>query len=124
MADSTQTATSAASLGLEESSLLDSILAETKLGPSDGDAYELVRNGTRKLLDDLLRSENRAPKIDKELINGMLADIDRRLSAQINEILHAEPVQKLESAWRGLRHLVDQVDFRENVRVEFVNASK
>lgn len=125
MADKTQEATlSADRADSGETSLLDSILSETKLNPKDGEAYELVRSGTRKLLDELIRSESAAPRIDKELIHEMIADIDRRLSAQVNELLHAEPVKKLESAWRGLKYLIDQVDFRENVRVDLVNASK
>ncbi len=125
MADNTQEAARRTD-GAEtaESSLLDSILSETKLSPSDGEAYELVRSGTRKLLDDILRSESKSPKIDKDLIQEMIADIDRRLSAQVNELLHAEPVKKLESSWRGLKYLIDQADFRENVRVELMNVSK
>lgn len=108
----------------EEGSLLDSLLAETKLGPADGEAYELVRRGTRKLMDDLLRQGSTAPKIDKDLITEMIADIDRRLSAQVNVILHDPQVQKLEKSWRGLKYLVDQINFRENVRLEIVNATK
>ncbi len=123
MVDNTRQAVQTADK-VEETSLLDSILSETKLNPSDGDAYALVKSGTRKLLDELIRSEATAPRIDKDLINEMIADIDRRLSAQVNEILHAEPVKQLESAWRGLKYLIDQVDFRENVRVEIVNATK
>jgi type VI secretion system protein ImpC len=107
-----------------QDSLLDALLSETKLGPSDGEAYELVRRGTRKLMDELLRSNQTAPKIDKELIGEMIADIDRRLSAQINEIMHNPKVKQLEQSWRGLKYLVDQVDFRENVRLEFINATK
>jgi type VI secretion system protein ImpC len=107
-----------------QDSLLDSLLSETKLGPSDGEAYELVRRGTRKLMDELLRSNQTAPKIDKELIGEMIADIDRRLSAQINEIMHNPKVKQLEQSWRGLKYLVDQLDFRENVRLEFINTTK
>ncbi|MDC0675884.1 type VI secretion system contractile sheath large subunit [Nannocystis radixulma] len=107
-----------------QDSLLDSLLSETKLGPTDGEAYELVRRGTRKLMDDLLRSTEVAPKIDKNLIDEMIADIDRRLSAQVNQILHHPQVSQLETSWRGLKYLVDQIDFRENVRLEIVNATK
>src|SRR6185312_608605 len=32
--------------------------------------------------------------------------------------------QRLESAWRGLKFAVDRIDFRENIRVDFVNCSK
>ncbi|MGZ3478256.1 MAG: type VI secretion system contractile sheath large subunit, partial [Polyangiales bacterium] len=32
--------------------------------------------------------------------------------------------QKLESAWRGLKFAIDRTDFRENIRIEVLNASK
>lgn len=120
----TETAGQRTQAEAQEGSLLDSLLSETKLGPQDGEAYELVRRGTRKLMDDLLRSTSVAPKIDKDLINEMIADIDRRLTAQVNQIMHHPQVKQLESAWRGLKYLVDQIDFRENVRLEIVNATK
>jgi type VI secretion system protein ImpC len=54
----------------------------------------------------------------------MIAEIDARLSAQINEVLHHSLFQKLESSWRSLKFLIDRVDFRENIRVEMLNVSK
>ena len=45
-------------------------------------------------------------------------------SLQIDEILHHAEVQKLESAWRGLKLLVDRTDFRENIKLELLNVSK
>jgi type VI secretion system protein ImpC len=108
----------------EESSLLSALLAETRLVPADGEAYQLVRTGTRTLLDDLLRAHDQTPRVDKERIHTLIADLDRRLSAQVNEILHHPEVQHLEAAWRGLKHLVERVDFRENIRLEIVHATK
>jgi type VI secretion system protein ImpC len=47
-----------------------------------------------------------------------------KLSRQIDEILHHPHFQKLESAWRGLKFVVDRTDFRENIKVEMLNCSK
>ncbi len=105
-------------------SLLTTLLAETQLAPADGDAYTLVRRGARTLLDDLLRATEPTPRVDRDRVHALIADIDHRLSAQVNLLLHDPAVQQLESAWRGLKHLVDQVDFRENIRLEVVQASK
>ena len=105
-------------------SLLTTLLAETHLGPDDGDAYTLVRRGAKTLLDDLLRATEPSPRVDRDRVHALIADIDRRLSAQVNLLLHAPQVQQLESAWRGLKHLVDQVDFRENIRLEVVQTTK
>jgi type VI secretion system protein ImpC len=54
----------------------------------------------------------------------MIAEIDKRLTSQVNEVMHHQEVQKLESSWRALKFLVDRVDFRENIRVEMLNVSK
>jgi type VI secretion system protein ImpC len=107
-----------------DTSLLTTLLAETRLGPDDGDAYTLVRRGARTLLDDLLRTAEASPRVDRDRVHALIADIDRRLSAQVNLLLHHPEVQRLESAWRGLKHLVDQVEFRENIRLEVVQTTK
>ena len=39
-------------------------------------------------------------------VEGMIAAIDRKLSEQVNKIIHHPEFQKLESAWRGLNYLV------------------
>jgi type VI secretion system protein ImpC len=57
-------------------------------------------------------------------VDAYIAEIDSKLSAQIDEILHHQDVQKLESAWRGLKFVVDQTDFRENIKIDIYNVSK
>ena len=106
-----------------EGSLLDQILSETKLKRSD-DAYEITKRGVQAFIADLFAHNRTQAKVEKTLVDGMIAEIDKRLSAQVNEILHAPPVQKLESAWRGLKFAIDKVDFRENIKVEILNVSK
>ena len=54
----------------------------------------------------------------------MIAEIDKKLSRQVDEVLHHPQVQKLESAWRGLKLTIDRTDFRENVRIDLLNVSK
>ncbi len=109
---------------LAEGSLLDQILAEAKVTPADQDTYAIARAGVSAFITDILTSSDKHRKIDKAAVDVMIAEIDARLSSQINEVLHAPAFQKLEAAWRGLKYLVDKVDFRENVRVEVLNVSK
>jgi type VI secretion system protein ImpC len=106
------------------STLLSTLLTVSNVGPKGSEPYRLVRRGTQKLMDDLLRAQEPAPRVDKELVNAMIAEIDRRLTAQINLILHHPQVQKLESAWRGLKFLVDRADTDQGVKVEFISATK
>jgi type VI secretion system protein ImpC len=104
-------------------SLLDDILAESTLRPSD-EGYEVTKAGMQAFIAQMLAPAHKAERIDKSAVDMMIAEIDQKLSAQLNEILHHKEFQKLESAWRGLKYVIDNTDFRENVRVEILNCSK
>src|SRR5688572_7265532 len=108
---------------LLDGSLLDQILSETKIAPSD-EAYAVAKQGVEAFIAELLRPQRANEKVDKLIVDQMIADIDGRLSRQLDEIIHADAFQKLESAWRGLKFSVDRIDFRENVRCELLNVSK
>ncbi|MEM7158131.1 MAG: type VI secretion system contractile sheath large subunit, partial [Myxococcota bacterium] len=107
----------------ESGSLLDELLSEAKVTPEQ-ETYAIARQGVETFITEVLSSSDKYRKIDKAAVDVMIAELDQRLSAQINEILHHNEFQKLESAWRGLKYLIDNVNFRENVRVEVLNCSK
>ncbi len=106
-----------------ESSLLDSIVAQTKLNSED-ETYDVVKNGVGALIEELIKSDNQEEKVNKAIIDKMIAQIDEKISAQMDEILHHEEFQSLESKWRGLYMLVERTDFRQNIQMEFINVSK
>ncbi len=54
----------------------------------------------------------------------MIAAIDRKLSEQINLIMHHEDFQKLEGAWRGLHYLVNNTETDEMLKIRVMNISK
>jgi hypothetical protein len=54
----------------------------------------------------------------------MIAAIDRKLSEQINLILHHADFQKLEGAWRGLHYLVNNTETDEMLKIRVMNISK
>ncbi|WP_108650172.1 type VI secretion system contractile sheath large subunit [Dongshaea marina] len=103
--------------------LLDEIVEATRLNPED-QAYSVTRSGLQALLTDLVKPEYQGAKVSGDLVDAMIGELDRQLSVQVDEILHCEEFRTLESSWRGLKFLVDRTDFRENVRIEFVNLSK
>src|SRR5207302_1008464 len=57
-------------------------------------------------------------------IQAMIAVIDKKLSEQINLILHHEDFQKVEGAWRGLHYLVNNTETDEMLKIRFMNISK
>src|SRR5512138_2987895 len=103
-------------------SLLDDILAEGRMKPTD-EGYEVARRGVQAFMQELLAAK-RTEKVERSAIDGMIAEVDKRLSAQVNEILHHPDFQKLESAWRSLRFVVERTDFRENIKLEMLTISK
>ncbi len=123
MAGETQTQGGAGVQTLEGGSLLDDILSETKMAPGD-EGYEVAKRGVQAFIAELIAPKREGEKVDKALVDALIAEIDAKLSRQIDEILHHPTFQKLESAWRGLKFVVDRTDFRENVKVEVLNCSK
>jgi len=106
-----------------EVSLLEQMLDDAKVRPED-EAYGTTALGLKQLLKEMLAPDNKGARVDKKAVDRMIAEIDEQLSKQVNEVLHHPDVQKLESSWRGLKYMVDNVDFRENIKVEFMNCSK
>ncbi len=104
-------------------SLLDDIVQATRLKPSD-EAYSVTRQGVQAFIDELLKPGKDTAKISASMVDEMIAEVDRKLSTQLDAIMHNEDFQKLESAWRSLKYLVDKTDFRENVKIEMLNVSK
>lgn len=136
----TQADAAAATTTEAEGSILDSILAKVDVAPpkgsisvdafTDNDALATQDRGSmmsaaiRVFIDAVATRDTPVDKIDKFLVDGLVAELDAKISGQLDKILHNEEVQKLESAWRGLKFLVDRTDFRKNVKVELLNVSK
>ncbi len=119
----TEKKTEAQAQTTEAGSLLDSILAETRIKPAD-EGYEVAKRGVAAFIAEMLAPQKAKEKVDKAGVDAMIAELDKKLSAQVNEILHHPDVQKLESAWRSLRFVVDRVDFRENIKLELLSVDK
>ncbi len=57
-------------------------------------------------------------------IEAMIAEIDKKLTQQVNLILHHAEFQQLESAWRGLHYLVNNTETDEMLKIKVLNISK
>ncbi|OUM38185.1 type VI secretion protein [Pseudomonas putida] len=108
---------------LGSATLLDQIMAETKLVPAQ-EGYQVARQGVSAFIAEILKSNDPDQLINKHRADQMIAEIDRVLSKQMDAILHQPEFQQLESSWRSLKLLVDRTDFRENIKLEVLHASK
>jgi type VI secretion system protein ImpC len=98
-------------------------MAQTRLEPNQ-EGYAIAERGVATFITEMLKSNDREQPINKLLVDGMIAELDRKLSKQMDAILHQPELQNLESAWRGLKHLVDNTDFRENIEIEVLHVTK
>jgi type VI secretion system protein ImpC len=91
---------------------------------SEKTADERMTAALQVFFDLLTTDENTVERVDKVLIDHYIARIDAMMNEQLDEILHHEKFQKLESLWRGLKYLVDRTDFRANIKVEILDVDK
>ncbi len=108
---------------LENVSLLDQLIDATRVKPGD-EAYSITRQGLEAFVAELLEPARQTEKVGAGVIDDMIANLDAKLCRQVDEIMHNERFQKLESAWRSLKFLVDRTDFRENNKLEILSVSK
>lgn len=106
----------------EATSLLDEIVAATRLKPSE-EAYSITKQGLQAFIDEMLKP-GKEVRVTAAAVDEMIADLDQKLSRQVDTILHNKEFQQLESAWTSLKFLIDKTDFRENVKVEVMNVTK
>ena len=57
-------------------------------------------------------------------IEGMISALDRKMSEQINKVIHHPDFQQLESAWRGLNYLVMNTSTGKDLKIRVLNISK
>lgn len=115
-----QQAASASAKTTTQVSLLDRIVKEGRVAPTQERTKDLISEFVDKVMEDTTtRSANTEAMIDR-----YIADIDRKLSAQVNEIVHHPDFQKLEASWRGLRYLLDQTETSPLMKIKVLNVSK
>ncbi|WP_437588567.1 type VI secretion system contractile sheath large subunit [Sorangium sp. So ce1000] len=104
-------------------SLLERIIREGKMARDERQLAH-ARDILGTFVDEVL-DKSMAPDPDTiVMVQRRIAQIDEMISAQLNEILHAEPFQKLESAWRGLYYLVKNTETSQELKIRVLPATK
>jgi type VI secretion system protein ImpC len=120
---SLQTAAASHMAGIQESGLLDQIIAESRVAQSDHEknrARDIISELVNQVLDgEVVVSENLAASLD-----ARVAELDRLISDQLSEVMHAPEFQALEGAWTGLHYLCKQTSTGTQQKIKLFNASK
>ncbi|MFX1767499.1 type VI secretion system contractile sheath large subunit [Paraburkholderia sp. A1RI-2L] len=99
-------------------------LLEKEFKPRSDKAKEAVETAVRTLAEQALRDTNVVSGDVLATIESLIAQIDQKLTDQVNLIIHTEAFQKVESAWRGLHYLVNNTETDETLKIRVMNISK
>lgn len=102
---------------------LDSLLTK-EFKPKTSNAKAAIEAAVKTLAEQALASTTLISDDALKSIEAIIAQIDKKLSEQINKVLHHPDFQQLESAWRGLSHLVNNTETDETLKIRVLNISK
>jgi len=106
-----------------EADQFEALLAK-EFKPKTDRARAEVEGAVRTLAEQALRETTVVSDDVIGTIKAIIAEIDKKLSDQMNVILHSERFQQLESAWRGLNYLVSNTETDEMLKIRVMNISK
>ena len=107
----------------EELSLLDQIVQQGRFGKAAAQ-QQRGRGLVARFVSEILEGSMEVMPDTESMLNARIAEIDRLVSMQLNEIMHHSDLQKLEGTWRGLKYLVSQTDTSTMLKLKVLNVQK
>ena len=99
-------------------------LLEKEFKPKSDAARSAVENAVKTLAEQALADTAIISDDSVKSIEAIIAEIDRKLSEQVNLIIHQAEFQQLEGAWRGLHYLINNTETDEMLKIRVMNISK
>lgn len=99
-------------------------LLSKEFKPKTDQARLAVENAVKTLAEQALANTVTISRDAYNTIESIIAEIDRKLSEQINLIIHHDDFQALEGSWRGLHYLVNNTETDELLKIRVMNVSK
>ena len=99
-------------------------ILKQSIKPRTDIAAKEVDNAVVALVREALDDQTLIAEDVIDTIDAMLSRLDQKLTDQLNEIIHHEDFQTLESAWRGLAYTVNNSETDASLRVKVMNVSK
>jgi len=121
MAEGSQEA--AGQAGVEQVNEFQSLL-EKEFRPKSDDARSAITEAVTTLAQQVLEGASVISDDAVASIQAIIAEIDKRLTEQVNEIMHHDDFQKLEGSWRGLHYHVNNTETDEMLKIRVFNISK
>jgi type VI secretion system protein ImpC len=100
------------------------LLLKKEFKPKSDHAKEAINSAVRTLAEQALSGTTLISEDAVTSIEAIIAEIDRKLSEQINLIMHHEDFKALEGSWRGMHHLVNNTETDETLKIRALSISK
>ena len=123
MAEATEKAAEGAAATTFDSNDFAALL-QKEFKPQTDSAKTEVAAAVTTLAEQALAASQVISSDVTESIRAIIAEIDSRLSSQINQIMHHEEFRKLEGAWRGLHYLCNNTETDSMLKIRVMNISK
>jgi type VI secretion system protein ImpC len=118
-----ETATEAAEAQTIEMSEFEGLL-QKEFKPKTERAREAVQDAVQELAAQALEKTALISDDAVRTIETIIAEIDKKLTDQLNLIIHHADFQKMEGTWRGLSYLVNNTETDEMLKIRVLNLSK
>ena len=99
-------------------------LLQKEFRPKSDQAKSAVEQAVKTLAAQALANTALVSDDALRTIESIVSEIDKKLTEQVNLILHHEEFQQLESAWRGLHYLVNNTETDEMLKIRVMSISK
>ena len=99
-------------------------LLKKEFKPKSDKAKSAVEEAVKTLAQQAISASALISDDAIKSIQAMIAELDKKLSEQVNLILHHEEFKALEGTWRGLHHLVNNTETDERLKIKVFNISK
>jgi type VI secretion system protein ImpC len=106
-----------------ELSLLDQIVEQGRFGAEPA-ARTRGRDLVKRFVSEVLEGTITVSADTEAMLNARIAQIDRLISVQLNEVMHHPEFQRLEGSWRGLKYLLAQSETSVMLKLKVLNVSK
>jgi type VI secretion system protein ImpC len=99
-------------------------LLQKEFKPNDDARANRIEAAVQTLAQQALADSNVVGADVFATLDAMRAALDKKLTEQVNAIIHHEDFQKLESAWRGLNYLVMNTSTSTSLKIRVMNVAK
>jgi type VI secretion system protein ImpC len=99
-------------------------LLQKEFKPKTDRAREAVQAAVQTLAAQALQQTALISDDAIRTIELIIAEIDRKLTEQVNLVIHHPDFQQLEGTWRGLSYLVNNTETDEQLKIRVLNLSK